>query len=360
MRNLFAALILMSFLTTNLIAQETGDTTIYKALEEMPRFPVVGCEDMDTTLAVKNQCAQQAFLSFVYSNIQYPLEARQNGNEGTVVATFVVEKNGTVTNPSIVKDIGGGTDLEVLRIINGMRQAGIQWIPGMREGNPVRAQVVLPVKFKLEEALPYVLVGNDTIYTVHEQALSFEGGDEALQTYLTERLNYPKSWEESCKLGRIELQLLIRANGDVRILDMIDYNNLGFDFWYEAVDAATSTIGKWTPAVYEGRPVAAAYNIILPFMPDENKCKDAIDTYELANQIAQEGANLYSEGETDAGIEKLSQAVEMMPENANFRLMRGQAYLDLNRFEEACEDLQIARSIALVNWYDGVLPIICK
>ena len=76
-----------------IFAQELGiDTTIFKVAEEMPRFP--GCEHLDTTMAAKTQCSQASLLSFMYGNIRYPLEARQNGNEGTVVIGFVVEKDG--------------------------------------------------------------------------------------------------------------------------------------------------------------------------------------------------------------------------------------------------------------------------
>jgi predicted Zn-dependent protease len=65
-------------------------------------------------------------------------------------------------------------------------------------------------------------------------------------------------------------------------------------------------------------------------------------------------------GEKEAGLEKLTEAINLLPDNANLRIMRGQAYLDLNRFSEACEDLRIARNLSLINWYDEVLPIICK
>lgn len=355
---LFFLLNFVGFLS--LSAQEATDTTIYTALEEMPRFPVPACEEMDTTLSFKNQCAQQALLSFMYSNIEYPMEARQNGNEGTVVASFVIEKDGSISNPQIVKDAGGGTGLEVLRIINALYKSGIKWIPGKREGKPVRAQFNLPIKFKLEEALPYSIVGRDTLYTEFDTPLEFKGGDEALKEYLTNKLKYPDGYQDSCKIGRIELQLIIRKNGEVRILDMIDYNDLGFDFWYEAIDAGTSTFGKWNVATYEGRPVSTAYEISLPFTPEGAGCESIVENYKQASKIAEEGATLFNEGEKEAGLEKLSEAVEMMPNNANFRIMRGQALLDLNRLNEACTDLRKARRIALINWYDEVLPIICR
>jgi Gram-negative bacterial TonB protein C-terminal len=108
MKQLTGVLIFLLSFIFGATSQEVpeADTTIYSVVEEMPRFP--GCEAMDTTIQVKTQCAQASLLSFFYDNISYPLEARQNGNEGMVVLTFVVEKDGTIHNPTILKDIGGG------------------------------------------------------------------------------------------------------------------------------------------------------------------------------------------------------------------------------------------------------------
>lgn len=353
------------FTLSVLSAQEGGatadaDTTIYEAIEQMPRFPVPACEGLDTTVQAKNQCAQQALLAVMYKNLNYPLEARQNNIEGTVVASFVVEKDGSLSNIKIVKDIGGGCGPEVLRVVEGINEAGIKWTPGINNGKVVRSRFNLPIKFKLEEAPPYTIVGRDSVYTQFEKPLEFKGGEEALQNYLTENLDYPPSGNDSCLVGRIELQLIVRPGGDVRILDLIDYSGLDFDFWYEAISLATSTYGKWEPATFGGRPVTAAYNITLPFIPEAAGCQSRVETYGRANQLAQEGAELFDSGEKEAGVEKLSQAVALFPNNADYLLMRGQAYLDMNRFPEACADLTQARRICFIDWYDGVLPVICR
>ena len=161
-------------------------------------------------------------------------------------------------------------------------------------------------------------------------------------------------------MGRIELQIIVRPSGEVRILDLIDYSGLGFDFWYEAISLATSTYGQWEPATFEGRPVTAAYDINLPFLPGNAACQARLQEYESANALAQEGAELFDSGEKEAGLEKLTQAIELFPDNANFLILRGQAYLDMNRFGEACDDFTLARRISYIDWYDGVLPVICK
>jgi len=63
-----------------------------------------------------------------------------------VVVSFVVEKDGSVTDPKILRDLGGGCGKEALRIV----QAMPKWVPGKQRNQPVRVQFNLPVRFKLE------------------------------------------------------------------------------------------------------------------------------------------------------------------------------------------------------------------
>jgi TonB family protein len=121
-----------------LSAQNIGDAELFKVVEEMPRFP--GCEDNN-----KN-CADKKMLEFIYQNLRYPALARENEVEGTVVVSFIVERNGKITEPKIVREIGGGCGDEVLRVVNLMPT----WIPGKQKGEAVRVQFNLPVRFQLE------------------------------------------------------------------------------------------------------------------------------------------------------------------------------------------------------------------
>lgn len=352
---LFAAALLSSW---TLSAQAASDTTVYKVVEEAPRFPV--CEQLDTTLAVIKKCAQEQLLAFVYQNVNYPFEARQNGNEGTVVVSFVVEKDGTLSNSEVVKDIGGGCGLEVLRVVNAMNEIGLKWVPGKTKGQVVRTRFNLPVRFRLEEAPPYVLVEGDTVYTQFDEPLTFAGGEEALVKHLGEQLDYPEAWNDSCRIGTIDVQLLVEPDGTTKVLNLTDYSNLGFDFHYEAIDAATSTMGKWKPAVFQERQVPTSYDLALYFEPTAPACRSVISDYQKATTLVNDGVALFDEGQQEEGIAKMSEAVAMFPDNATFLYARGQAYMDMNRFPEACADLTLARDIALVDWFDSILPIICR
>ncbi|MEZ4988631.1 MAG: TonB family protein [Saprospiraceae bacterium] len=320
-------------------ALSQSDTTIYKAVTEMPRL-LTPCETLDTTMAAKQQCANQIMLQYVYERVVYPQAAIQQGIEGTAVITFVVEKDGSISGTQIARDLGGGTGPAALSVVLRMQEDGIRWVPGQMNGQPVRVQFNLPIRFKLEDPDPFVLVGRDTVYTQFDEALSFKGGVEALQTFLADALTYPASGNEDCRMGQIDIQVLVESDGNVRILDVTDYNDLGFDFWYAAIDAATSTYGQWNPARFQGRAVNSAFDLSLSFTPVDPGCAAAADAFVAAHNAANEGVDMVNEGRVEEGLAKISAAVAAFPDDAQLRSLRGQVYLSQNQLSEACEDLR--------------------
>ncbi len=89
-------------------------------------------------------------MAFLGRTIQYPVLAKENNIQGVVVATFVVDKDGTVTDIQIISDIGGGCGDEILRVLQTMKP----WLPGTLYGQPVKIRYTLPVRFKLEDEKP--------------------------------------------------------------------------------------------------------------------------------------------------------------------------------------------------------------
>jgi protein TonB len=86
-----------------------------------------------------------AMLAFLGKNIRYPEVAMDNGIEGTVTVSFVVEKDGSINNIKIVKDPGGGLGREAERVVKSMPK----WKPGKQRENAVRVNMMLPVRFKI-------------------------------------------------------------------------------------------------------------------------------------------------------------------------------------------------------------------
>lgn len=86
-------------------------------------------------------------VKYLSQNIRYPAAAREEGIEGKVILQFVVDKDGSVTNIEIKRDLGGGCGKEAERVVRSMPK----WKPGKQNGQPVRVYYTLPVTFKLSE-----------------------------------------------------------------------------------------------------------------------------------------------------------------------------------------------------------------
>lgn len=340
-------------------AQAAVDTTVYNIADEAPRFPS-RCETLDTVAAVKSQCAQIALLDFVNRRAVYPQEAREQNISGMAVIGFTVEKNGIISVARILKDPGGGLGLSALRAVASMASE-VRWRPALIDQKPVRFNYILPVRFRLEEQKPYVVTDRDTIYVKLTKPLTFSANDGDLAGYLSENVKYPASGEDSCQTGQLDIQLLIQPDGRVDVQDIIDYNDLGTDFTFEAINVATNSYGKWSPGEHEGRPVTSAYDVSFSFAPESPGCQETVTLYNEAVRLMIEGQQLAQDSTSlEAGLAKMDQAIEHFPKDGRFRIMRGQVRMDNNQLEGACEDLSLAKRIALIDWFDSVIPLLCR
>ena len=359
MNKLFLLVLFSIIGATNINAQTENpvDTTVYLVADVSPRFP--GCEQLDTTEAVIKDCAQKSLLSFIYGNVRYPYEAREQNLEGTVVVSFVIEKDGKISAPEIIKDLGGGTGEEVMRVITAMNGAFIRWKPGEKAGVPVRTRFNLPVKFRLEEAPEYFMVGRDSVYTVLDTQPVFTEGDEALENFGAENLQTPPAFQDSCFIGYTDVSLLINPDGTVKVMNVNDYNNLGTDFQFEAIRLANATAGKWTAAERNGRKVPTVTDFRLFFENESENCRTLRSDFERAETLANEGEALYNEGNTEEGLQKINEALDLFPENTNFLYLRGQIYMTEKDFERACEDFTKVRNTLTSSPVEDFYQLIC-
>ena len=119
------------------------DKTLFKIVEEMPRFP--GCTNTGDEDAYKS-CSQRKMLENIYGNIRYPADARENGLEGMAIIRFVIDKDGSILDAVALRGLCRSIENECLRIINDMPT----WEPGTQDGKPVKVQFNLPIRFKLQ------------------------------------------------------------------------------------------------------------------------------------------------------------------------------------------------------------------
>ena len=88
----------------------------------------------------------KAMMDFIESEMKYPVIAKENGIEGRVIVNFIIEKDGTITNPQIVRGADPSLDKEAIRIIKAMPK----WNPGLQRNERVRVRYTLPISFKLD------------------------------------------------------------------------------------------------------------------------------------------------------------------------------------------------------------------
>ena len=149
----FLILLLIFSVIPVLSAQEPADTIpapqffergtdVYNVVELMPCYP--GCEQLGSK-EERDDCSMRKMLTFLYSKIQYPEKARENGVTGVAEVGFIVDKDGSLSNFKILKDPGAGCGEECLRVVKLMPN----FIPGKQRGQPVRVEYSIPLKFSV-------------------------------------------------------------------------------------------------------------------------------------------------------------------------------------------------------------------
>lgn len=110
-------------------AKENNGDGLFMVVEDMPEFPG----------------GASALLEFLRSNVKYPRYCQEMGIQGRVLVEFVVDRDGTVLSPEVVKGVHPQLDQEALRIMSIMPK----WKPGQQRGKPVRVKYTVPVNFRL-------------------------------------------------------------------------------------------------------------------------------------------------------------------------------------------------------------------
>ena len=106
------------------------ETKVFDVVEQMPQY----------------KGGDQALMDYLNKSIKYPVIAEENGIQGRVVCTFVVERDGSITDVKVVRSVDPSLDKEAVRVLKAMPK----WIPGKQNGSAVRVKFTLPVTFKLQ------------------------------------------------------------------------------------------------------------------------------------------------------------------------------------------------------------------
>ena len=105
-------------------------TKVFDVVEEMPSFPG----------------GNAALMSYLNSNTKYPVVAQENGVQGRVIISFVVERDGSISDVKVARSVDPSLDREAQRVVKSMPR----WTPGKQNGQAVRVKYTVPVVFRLQ------------------------------------------------------------------------------------------------------------------------------------------------------------------------------------------------------------------
>ena len=356
----------LSFYSFFLLAQANPDTTVYNIADEMPYALLKKCipeqnPGWNGNVDSIRRCAESQLFSILAANIRYPEEARTNNLKGTVVVSGIVEPaTGRISNLQLLKDIGGGCGAEALRVLTALDAAGLRWQSGKLAGKPVRVRQTLPIRFRLQEALPYyVTTEGDTIYSSMDKGPNFKGGVDSLLKFVVNRLDYPISWDDSCRTGVIEMSTIVQKDGNLKVINQLDFNNLGMDFQFEALRLGRKSAGLWIPAEYKGQAVNTALPLRVVFKSQLESCAIVNANFDRAMILADEGATLLEQDKPEEAIQKWNEAIALQPNNCELLYYRGTANMNQNRREEACKDYNRVKELLGITWFEEIRRLVC-
>ena len=229
------------------------EADVYEVVENMPEFPNGG---------------MTALMKYLSDNIRYPEAAHKAGIQGRVTVQFVVGKDGSIGNVSILRGINADLDAEAIRVISSMPK----WKPGTQKGEPVKVKYTVPVMFRLapepvEKIDETTVVGYHIpvageVYDVVDKMPEFPGGMTGLMQYLSKNIRYPAEAQTKGIQGRVTVAVIINTEGKAVNASIVRSVDPILDA--EALRVA-STMPDWVPGTKDGKPVNVKYTFPVTF-----------------------------------------------------------------------------------------------
>lgn len=241
----------------------TGDDDVFDVVEVMPAFPG----------------GQQALMEFIAKNLRYPLKAHESSTQGRVIAQFIIEKDGSVSNLVVARPVSPELDAEAIRVLASMPK----WTPGKQRGKEVRVRYSVPIVFRLSGPEPeeikdskveeVIVVAHapteatetvipEKVYETAEVMPKYPGGTSAMLSYLARNIKYPFDAQKSKTQGRVVIQMIVNKDGHVISPKVIQSVSPSLDA--EAIRVVMS-MPRWEPGKNNGELVAVQYTFPITF-----------------------------------------------------------------------------------------------
>ncbi|MEN6588587.1 MAG: energy transducer TonB [Proteiniphilum sp.] len=222
---------------------------------------------------------------FIANTLRYPADAVARDAQGLVVYTFVVEKDGTLSNFNIIHRADSLLNEEALRILQNMPP----WRPARHKGEIVRAESYVPMYFRLNKnarvasgrtgassasatAKAYAktdpgIIENSDIYTIVDKMPQYATGETGLGKFISHNIRYPREALQEGIEGRILCSFIIAADGSVSNIEVVEGLNPSLD--NEAI-RVLGLMPKWIPGENGGEKVNVKCLLPIDFTIDED------------------------------------------------------------------------------------------
>lgn len=216
--------------------EQAEERKIFTVVEQMPVFPG----------------GENEMYRFLGKSIRYPIEAKDVGASGVVYVTFLVEKDGSLTDVKVLRGVHPSLDAEAVRVVSMMPA----WEPGRHQGEVCCVQFNLPIRFTLRSEATTV-----TEQTVEEEP-SFPGGVEEMYRFISKNLRYPEGAELKGIDGTVYITFEVDTTGALKDIKVLRGIHPAFDA--EAVRVVES-MPAWRPGRRNGKAVRVQFNLPVKF-----------------------------------------------------------------------------------------------
>lgn len=217
---------------------------------------------------------------FISNTLSYPPEAAERDEQGLVVYTFVVEKDGSLSNFNMIHSADPLLNDEALRILKNMPP----WRPATHKGEIVRSETYVPMYFRLNKNVEYTtrpsssatakayaktdnsIIENNTIYTIVDKMPVYTYGERELGNFIAHNIRYPREALQQGVEGRILCSFIVGTDGSISNIEVVEGLNPALN------DEAIRVLGlmpKWVPGENNGEKVNVKCLLPIDFTIDE-------------------------------------------------------------------------------------------
>ena len=215
---------------------------------------------------------------FISGTLRYPSDAVERNVQGLVVYTFIVEKDGTLTNFDLIHRADSSLDKEALRILQSMPP----WRPAKYKEQIVRSKSYVPMYFRLNKNAKAVArnttnstnpigktnpeIANSEVFSIVDKMPQYPYGEKELAGFIAHQLRYPKEASQQGVEGRILCSFIVAADGSISNIEVVQGLHSQLD--KEAI-RVLSLMSKWIPGENNGEKVNVKCLLPIDFTIDE-------------------------------------------------------------------------------------------